>query len=87
MRSYKAYLRWTPHPVIVTMRANGNYIRFLFCYYYTSITGLGGSSLRHIRLAAALPPNPKLHALLPLMQVHDMSCVQERHQVHMRGKA
>ena len=33
-------LRWTPHPVIVTMRDNWDYFRVLYSYY-TTITGWG----------------------------------------------
>ena len=35
------WLRWTPHPVIVTIRENRDYIRVLFYSYYTTITGWG----------------------------------------------
>ena len=31
----------TPHPVIVTIRDNKDYIRVLFYSYYTTITGWG----------------------------------------------
>ena len=34
-------LRWTPHPVIVTIRENRDYIRVLLYSYYTTITGRG----------------------------------------------
>ena len=40
-------IRWTPHPVIVTIRDNRDHIRVLFYSYYTTITGWGGA-----------PPNP-----------------------------
>ena len=30
-----------PHPVIVTVRDNKDYIRVLLCSYYTTITGVG----------------------------------------------
>ena len=33
--------RWTPHPVIVTIRDNRDYIRVLLYSYYTTITGWG----------------------------------------------
>ena len=34
--------RWTPHPVMVTIRDNRDYIRvLLYSYYYTTITGWG----------------------------------------------
>ena len=33
------YVRWTPHPVIVTIRDNKDYIRVLLYSYYTTITG------------------------------------------------
>ena len=32
-------LRWTPHPVIVTIRHNRDYIRVLLYSYYTTTTG------------------------------------------------
>ena len=35
------YLRWTPHPVIVAIRDNTDYIRVLLYSYYTTITGRG----------------------------------------------
>ena len=35
------YLRRTPHPVIVTIRENRDYIRVLLYSYYTTITGWG----------------------------------------------
>ena len=35
------YLRWTPYPVIVTIRVNKDYIRVLLYSYYTTITGWG----------------------------------------------
>ena len=38
---WSIYLRWTPHPVIVTIRDNRDYIRVLVCSYYTTITGWG----------------------------------------------
>ena len=34
-------LRWTPHPVIVTIRENRDYIRVLLDSYYTTISGWG----------------------------------------------
>ena len=34
-------LRWTPHPVIVTIRDNRDHIRVLLYSYYTTITGWG----------------------------------------------
>ena len=34
-------LRWTLHPVVVTMRDNRDYIRVLLYSYYTTITGWG----------------------------------------------
>ena len=36
------YVRWTPHPVIVTIMDNRDYIRVLLYSYYTTITGWGG---------------------------------------------
>ena len=35
------YVRRTPHPVIVTIRDDKDYIRALFYSYYTTITGWG----------------------------------------------
>ena len=35
------YTRWTPHPVIVAIRDNKDYIRVLLDSYYTTITGWG----------------------------------------------
>ena len=35
-------LRWTPHPVIVTIRDNRDYIKVLLYSYYTTIAGGGG---------------------------------------------
>ena len=35
------YVRWTPHPVIVTIRDIKDYIRVLIYSYYTTITGWG----------------------------------------------
>ena len=37
----REYVRWTPHPVIVTIRDNRDYIRVLLYSYYTTITGWG----------------------------------------------
>ena len=34
-------LRWTPHPVIVTIRDHKGCIRALLYSYFTTITGLG----------------------------------------------
>ena len=34
-------LRWTPHPVIVTLRNSKDYNRVLLYSYYTTITGWG----------------------------------------------
>ena len=34
-------IRWTPHPVIVTLRDNRDHIRVLLYSYYTTITGWG----------------------------------------------
>ena len=35
--------RWTPHPVMVTIMDNKDYIRVLLYSYYTTITGWGAS--------------------------------------------
>ena len=35
------FFRWTPHPVIVTIRDNRDYIRVLLYSYYATITGWG----------------------------------------------
>ena len=34
--------RWTPHPVIVAIMDNDEYIRVLLYSHYTTITGWGG---------------------------------------------
>ena len=34
-------VRWTPHPVIVTLGDTRDYIRVLLYSYYTTITGWG----------------------------------------------
>ena len=39
---HNIYLRWTPHPVIVTISDNKEYIRVLLYSYHTTITGWGG---------------------------------------------
>ena len=41
IRSSQTCLRWTPHPVIVTIGDNRDYIRVLLYSYYTTITGWG----------------------------------------------
>ena len=35
-------IRWTPHPVIVTIGDNRDYIRVLLYSHYTTIAGWGG---------------------------------------------
>ena len=35
------YVRWSPHPVIVMIRGNKDYIRVLLYSYCTTITGWG----------------------------------------------
>ena len=47
-------VRWTPHPVIVTIGDHRDYIRVLIYSYYTTITGWGGSSegMRMLSLGA-----------------------------------
>ena len=35
------YIRWTPHPVIVTIGDNRDYIKVLSYSYYTTMTGWG----------------------------------------------
>ena len=39
--SFEVNFRWTPHPVIVTIRNSGGYIRVLLYSYYTTIPGSG----------------------------------------------
>ena len=39
LSSRSCLLRWTPHPVIVIIRDNRDYIRVLFYSYYTTIKG------------------------------------------------
>ena len=41
LRKRQGCLRWTPHPVIVTIMDNKDYIRVLLYSYYTTITGWG----------------------------------------------
>ena len=41
MQHLSQYVRWTPHPVIVTTRDNVDYIRALLYSCYTTITGWG----------------------------------------------
>ena len=36
-------VRWTPHPVIATIRDNRDYIKVLLYSYYATITGWGSS--------------------------------------------
>ncbi len=36
-----------PHPVIVTIRNNEDYIKVLLCSHYTTITGVGGVLLNY----------------------------------------
>ena len=38
---FRVYVRCTPHPVIVTIGDNRDYIRVLLYSYYTTITGWG----------------------------------------------
>ena len=35
------YIRWAPHPIVVTIRDNKDYIRVLLYSYYITITGWG----------------------------------------------
>ena len=42
MTSSTLYVKWTPHPVIVTIKDTKDYTRVLLCSYYTAITGWGG---------------------------------------------
>ena len=37
----RVHIRWTPHPVIVTIRDNRDYLRVLLYSYYITITGWG----------------------------------------------
>ena len=39
------HFRWTPHPVIVTTRDSGDYIRVLLYFHYTTIAAWGGVHL------------------------------------------
>ena len=41
-------VRWTPHPVIVTIVDNEDYIRVLLYTYYTTIKGWGGVLLNEM---------------------------------------
>ena len=38
-KAFRVHVRWTPHPVIVTIKDNGDSIMVLFYSYYTTITG------------------------------------------------
>ena len=44
------YIRWTPHPVIVTIGDNRDHIRVLLYSYYTTITRWGSSYITAINL-------------------------------------
>ena len=44
------WVRWTPHPVIVTIRDNRDYIRVLLYSCYSTITGWGGFLLSYVGL-------------------------------------
>ena len=50
---FQACFRWTPHPVIVTVMDNRDYIRVLLYSYYTTITGWG-VLLRHAAVLGLL---------------------------------
>ena len=41
LRFKTVYLRWTPHPVIVTIRDNKDYIGVLLYSYYATMTVRG----------------------------------------------
>ena len=41
LRAMSLHFKWTPHPVLVTIRENRDYIRVLLFSYYTTITGWG----------------------------------------------
>ena len=41
LRAWGLGVRWTHHPVIVTIMDNKDYIRVLLYSYYTTITGWG----------------------------------------------
>ena len=57
-KGFVVWVRWTPHPVIVTIGDSSNYIRVLLYSYYTTITGWG-VLLRYGALAPrTLIPNP-----------------------------
>ena len=60
----RVYVRWTPHPVIVTIMDNKDYIRVLFYSYYTTNTGWGvllGFGVGSTKWG--LPLDPKMGAL------------------------
>ena len=52
------YLRWTPHPVIVTIMDNRDYIRVLLYSYYTTITVRGVLLRNTLRQEAHLRKEP-----------------------------
>ena len=47
---YRVYFRWTPHPVIVTIMDNKDYIGVLLYSYYSTVTGWG-VLLRYTRVS------------------------------------
>ena len=72
-------LWWTPHPVIVTIRDTGDYIRVLLYSYHTTITGWG------VLLKYAQPPQSLLSPFPPSSigsspRIALRSCRRLRHQ-------
>ena len=47
------YFKWTPHPVIVTIRDHRDYIRVLLFFYYTTIAGWGPPRLYCLELGSS----------------------------------
>ena len=53
----KGYLRWTRHPVILTIRDSGDYIRVLLHSYSTTCYNAGG-------LPKVYPRDPNMQTML-----------------------
>ena len=56
-----ALFRWTPHPVIVTIRNNRDYIRVLLYSCCTAITGWGVPLSYHVNLMETQLRKQKAH--------------------------
>ena len=58
------YIRWTPHPEIVTIRDNRDYIEVLLYSDYSTLTGWGGPPNTYICNASTMPECPVLQMVL-----------------------